>query len=171
MRPVRASLFSRPATRRAKWIVFALWLIAIFIAMSAKLPEKFEDAENNEASSYLPESAESTKALKATESLQKGEIAPAVIIYRRDSGLTPADFAAIEGDVGKMAGKRFPGVIADGETAAAGGKPAKAESKAQAKTSQARAGAPGCGGPTSEVPGQPADYAPFVGPTCSTDGK
>src|SRR4051812_7679672 len=171
MRPVRRSLFSRPATRRAKWVVFALWFVAIFIAMSAKLPEKFEDAENNEASSYLPESAESTKALNATEELQKGEIAPAVIIYRRDSGLTPADFATIEADVGKMAGKRFPGVIADGETAAAGGTPAKGESKGKAETSQTRASAPGCVGPTTEGPGQPAEYAPFVGPTFSTDGK
>ena len=30
---------------------------------------------------------------------------------------------------------------------------------------------PGCGTPTTEVPGQPADYAPFVGPLCSSDGK
>ena len=30
---------------------------------------------------------------------------------------------------------------------------------------------PGCGGPTSTVPGQPADYTPFVGPICSQDGK
>src|SRR3954447_683353 len=171
MRPVRRSLFSRPATRRAKWIVFALWLIAIFIAMSAKLPEKFEDAENNEASSYLPESAESTKALNATEELQKGEIAPAVIIYRRDSGLTQADFATIEKDVGKMAGKRFPGVIADGETAAAGGKPAKGESAVEQRLEKGAVSEPGCGGPTTEVPGQPSGYAPFVGPTCSTDGK
>ncbi|HEX2266291.1 MAG TPA: MMPL family transporter, partial [Solirubrobacterales bacterium] len=29
----------------------------------------------------------------------------------------------------------------------------------------------GCGGPTTEVPGQAADYAPFVGPVCSKDGK
>src|SRR4051794_39230242 len=171
MRPVRRSLFSRPATRRAKWIVFALWFIAIFIAMSAKLPEKFEDAENNEASSYLPESAESTKALKATEALQKGEIAPAVIIYRRDSGLTQADFATIEADVGKMAGKRYPGVIADGETAAAGGKPAKGESAVEQRLEKGAVSEPDCGGPTTEVPGQPSGYAPFVGPTCSTDGK
>src|SRR3954454_15145224 len=146
MRPVRRSLFSRPATRRAKWIVFALWVVAIFIAMSAKLPEKFEDAENNEASSYLPESAESTKALKATEELQKGEIAPAVIIYRRDSGLTQADFATIEADVGKMASKRFPGVIADGETAAAGGKPAKGESAVEQRIEKAAVSDPASGG-------------------------
>ncbi len=29
----------------------------------------------------------------------------------------------------------------------------------------------GCGTPTSTIPGQPAGYAPFVGPICSKDGK
>ncbi|MGH2745108.1 MAG: MMPL family transporter, partial [Thermoleophilaceae bacterium] len=29
----------------------------------------------------------------------------------------------------------------------------------------------GCGGPTTTIPGQPGDYAPFVGPICSQDGK
>ena len=83
------SSFTFAAGRRAKWVVFAIWFVAIFIAAGpANLPGKFEDAESNEATSYLPGSAESTKALDATESLQKGEIAPAVIIYRRESGLT-----------------------------------------------------------------------------------
>ena len=82
-------LFTFPAGRRAKWIVFALWFLAIFIAAGpANLPGKFEDAESNEATSYLPGDAESTKALNATEELQNGEIAPAVIVFRRDSGLT-----------------------------------------------------------------------------------
>ncbi len=49
------------------------------------------------------------RALKATESLQKGEIAPAVIVYRRDSGLTAADQQTIDADVGKMTDKALPG--------------------------------------------------------------
>ena len=85
--------------------------MAIFIAAGpANLPGKFEDAESNEATSYLPGDAESTTALDATESLQNGEIAPAVIVYRRDSGLTAADRQTIDEDVGKMTAKRFPGV-------------------------------------------------------------
>ncbi|MDX6590346.1 MAG: putative drug exporter of the superfamily, partial [Solirubrobacterales bacterium] len=160
-----SSLFTFAAGRRAKWIVFALWFVAIFVAAGpANLPGKFEDAESNEATSYLPGSAESTAALHATEQLQKGEIAPAVIIFRRASGLTPADFETIEKDIGRMAGKRFEGVIADGETAAGGGKP-------QSSSSAAAGLPPGCGAPTTEVRGQPTDYAPFVGPVCSQDGK
>ena len=64
-----------------------------------------------------------------------------------------------------MTDKRFPGVIPDGATAAAGGKRKSADAK--------RSRRPGhrCGGPTTTIPGQPADYAPFVGPICSEDGK
>jgi RND superfamily putative drug exporter len=165
---VSGSFFTFPAGRRAKWIVFAVWFVAIFIASGpADLVSKFEDAESNEATSYLPGSAESTTALKATESLQKGEIAPAVIIYRRDSGLTAADRKTIESDVAAFGEKKFPGVIADGATAASGGDKGTSES-----SELAQKGLPsGCGGPTTTVPGQPADYAPFVGPVCSPDGK
>jgi RND superfamily putative drug exporter len=152
MRPVSGSLFTFAAGRRTKWIVFAIWFLAIFIASGpANLPGKFEDAESNEATSYLPGSAESTDALAATESLQDGELAPAVIIYRRASGLTAADRRTIVADVEAMTGERFPGVVADGETAAAGGKKGDSAPKA--------------------VPGQPAGYAPFVGPVLSPDGK
>jgi putative drug exporter of the RND superfamily len=163
---VRGSSFTFAAGRRAKWIVFAIWLVVIFVAAGpANLPGKFEDAESNEATSYLPGSAESTDALDATESLQKGELAPAVIIFRREAGLTAADRRTIVEYVEKMTRERFPGVVADGATAAAGG-------KAQASQAATPKGLPpGCGGPTSVVPGQPRDYAPFVGPVCSSDGK
>jgi RND superfamily putative drug exporter len=162
---VRASLFTLPAGKRAKWVVFAAWFLVVFIAAGpANLPGKFEDAENNEATSYLPGSAESTAALSATEELQNGEIASAVIVFRRDAGLSPADFETIEATVDKMASEEFEGVIADGETAASGGE--------RTGGPGAEAGfPPGCGSPTTTVPGQPADYAPFVGPVCSEDGK
>jgi RND superfamily putative drug exporter len=165
---VRGSLFTFVAGRRSKWVVFALWFAAIFIASAANLPGKFEDAESNEATSYLPGDAESTAALNATESLQKGEIAPAVIVFRRESGLTPADFNTIEEDVGKMTQKRYPGVIADGATAASGGKQQRKGPAAEAALAKLP---PGCASPTSTIPGQPTDYAPFVGPVCSSDGK
>jgi putative drug exporter of the RND superfamily len=171
MAAVRGSLFTFPAGRRAKWIVFALWFLAIFIAAGpADLPGKFEEAENNEATSYLPGDAESTKALDATEELQNGEIAPAVIVYRNDSGLTAADFSTIEEDVAGMTAERFEGVIADGETAASGGK-GEPKSKLAGNADPPGASEPGCGTPTSTIPGQPAGYSPFVGPVCSQDGK
>ena len=56
-----------------------------------------------------------------------------MIIYRRESGLTAADRRTIVEDVGEMTQKRFPGVIADGATAAAGGKKPTAAESAAAK--------------------------------------
>ncbi len=163
---MRGSLFTFPAGRRAKWIVFAVWFLAIFIAVvAAELPAKFEEAESNEATSYLPGDAESTKALDATEELQNGEIAPAVIVYRNDAGLTPANFRTIEDDVAGMTEEKFEGVIPDGATAASGGKAPAAEREADGIDE------PGCGTPTSTIPGQPRDYAPFVGPVCSQDDR
>jgi len=167
---MRGSWFTFPAGRRSKWVVFALWFLAIFVAAGpAELPSKFEEAENNEASSYLPGDAESTAALTATEELQNGEIAPAVIVFRRESGLTPGDFKSIEETVDKMASKKFPGLIADGETAAAGGKPAEPDREFDRAKRESEGAV--CTGPTTEVPGQPADFSPFVGPVCSKDGK
>ena len=77
----RRSLFTLAAGPRSKWVVLAVWVVCIFIAAGpANLPGKFADAENNESTSFLPGDAESTKALTATEELQGGELAPAVIV-------------------------------------------------------------------------------------------
>jgi RND superfamily putative drug exporter len=175
----RRSIFAIAAGPRSKWVVFLIWVIGIFIAAGpAQLPTKFADAENNESTSFLPGDAESTKALTATEDLQGGELAPAVIVYERDSGLTPADFAKIPEDVARMTERRFPGVVPDGATAAAGGEAGGASEGPAPEAGQAPAGGggqsgqpAGCGGPTTEIPGQPPDYAPFVGPICSEDGR
>ena len=173
------SIFAIAAGPRAKWVVFIVWLVVIFIAAGpAQLPTKFADAENNESTSFLPGDAESTHALTATEELQGGELAPAVIVYARESGLTPADFAKIREDVGQLTSKRYPAVVPDGATAAAGGQGGSAEEGPAAEGGQAPAGGgqagrlpEGCGGPTTEIPGQPSGYTPFVGPLCSQDGK
>jgi RND superfamily putative drug exporter len=116
------SIFAIATGPRSKWVVFLIWLVGILIAAGpADLPTKFMDAEDNESTSFLPGDAESTKALTATEELQGGELAPAVIVYQRESGLTPADRAKIREDVGRLTAERFPGVAPDGATAAAGG--------------------------------------------------
>ena len=166
----RRSIFELASGRRAKWVVFAIWLVGIFISFGANLPGKFTDAEENESTSFLPGDAESTKVLTAAEELQGGELAPAVIVYRRAAGLTPADLQKIGDDVQRLTERRFPAVVADGATAASGG---------QGGGGQEQGGAPagagalpeGCGGPTTPIPGQPDGYAPFVGPICSPDGK
>jgi RND superfamily putative drug exporter len=171
--PQRRSIFSRPAGPTAKWVVFTIWVVGILIAAGpANLPAKFTDAEDNESTSFLPGDAESTEALEASEELQGGELAPAVIVYRRESGLTPADRQKIVEDVRRMTERRFPGVVPDGETAAAGGQEGGGQQAPGGGAPEGGAGQPvGCGGPTTPIPGQPPDYAPFVGPLCSEDGR
>ena len=91
-----SKLLALPAGPRAKWIVFLAWLAAIAGGIGAGLPAKFEDAEQNDSTSFLPGDAESTRALAATERLQGGEQAPIVVVYRREGGLTPADRTEIQ---------------------------------------------------------------------------
>jgi RND superfamily putative drug exporter len=121
----RALTFS--AHPRGKWVVFLVWIAAIVGANLAGLPEKFSDAEKNESTSFLPGDAESTKALEATDQLQDGEIAPTVVVYRRDGGLTAADRQEIARDTDQLNGvtRRYanttpfgrPQVSRDGTTA------------------------------------------------------
>jgi putative drug exporter of the RND superfamily len=105
------------AGRRAKWAVLAVWLVAIFGSFALGLPGKFTDAEKNDSASFLPEDAESTKALAAAEALQGGEEVALVVVFRRDGGLTAADQAVIREDVAALEGLRreFPqlGEVAD----------------------------------------------------------
>src|SRR4051812_40212029 len=99
------NLFAVPAGRMAKWAVFCLTLVVF--AGFASQGEKFEQAQKNETSSFLPGSAESVKALEQIQRFPGGEEAPAVIVYERPSGLTGADKRRIQETVGKLnAGRR-----------------------------------------------------------------
>ncbi|MEI2702236.1 MAG: MMPL family transporter [Baekduia sp.] len=91
-------LLSFPAGRRAKWAVLGVWLVAVLAIGAAGLPTKFEDIQKNDSASFLPGDAESTKALEATTKLQGAENVTAVVVYRRDGGLTAADRRAIAAD-------------------------------------------------------------------------
>ena len=95
-------LFAFPAGRRAKWVIFFAWILALALMLGTNLPGKYSDAEQNESTSFLPEQAESTKALAITEALQNGERAPTIIVYKRTGGLTPADEQRITGDIQKL---------------------------------------------------------------------
>jgi len=95
---MRQRLLTLPAGRRAKWAVMAVWLLAMFAIIGGDLATKFDEAQQNESSSFLPGSAESTAALLASESIQGDEKAPIVIVYRREGGLTRGDFERIDSD-------------------------------------------------------------------------
>ncbi len=98
-----------PAGRRAKWVFFSVWIVAVVGMAVANLPGKFSDAEKNESTSFLPGDAESTKALDVTKRLQGGEQAATVIVYRREGGLTAADRTRIASDTRRLNALRFAG--------------------------------------------------------------
>jgi RND superfamily putative drug exporter len=80
--------------RATKWIVLVLWLLVA--AGSVGFAAKLAEVQNNEASSWLPESAESTRAFEKLEPFQDPNAIPTVVVYHREGGLTQADRAAIE---------------------------------------------------------------------------
>jgi RND superfamily putative drug exporter len=69
---------------------------------------KFEDAQENEATSFLPGDAESVKALKAVEQFPDGQVAAAVSVFVRDGGLTPDDLAKAQQLVESLKSKPPP---------------------------------------------------------------
>ena len=82
-------MLTLPAGRRSKYVVLALALV-FFIGLASQAG-KFEGIQKNESSSLLPGDAESVKALEAIQQLPGGELAPAVIVFEREGGLTEAD--------------------------------------------------------------------------------
>lgn len=76
-----------------KWLVLAAGLLILVVASGFAM--KLTDVQNNEASSWLPDTAESTKALTKLAPFQDQNDIPTIVVYHRPSGLTDADFAAI----------------------------------------------------------------------------
>jgi RND superfamily putative drug exporter len=77
-----------------KWIVFAA--VLVITVLMAGLNSKLIDVQNNEASSWLPGSAESTKVVEElTGTIDPNDI-PTLIVYHRSSGLTDDDLAAMD---------------------------------------------------------------------------
>ncbi len=91
--------------RRAKWLVVLFWVIVLIVAVP--FASKLMSAESNEASSYLPGSAESTKVLALEKQFPSGQTAPAIVIYYRATGLTDADRARAAADNAAIVAKRL----------------------------------------------------------------
>jgi putative drug exporter of the RND superfamily len=82
--------------RRTKWVVVAFWLLVV-VALGS-LAGKLQGAEKNDASSYLPASAESTQELNEQAAFQSKNYNPALVVYVRDTGVTAADIAKANAD-------------------------------------------------------------------------
>ncbi len=112
-----------------KWFVLVA-VLAITVIM-ASYSAKLTSVQNNEASSWLPASAESTKVLdELSQAVDPNDI-PTLVVYHRDGGLTDDDFAAMESDgeeIAVLEGVTDAGVLtpAAAEAAAAQGAPVPA---------------------------------------------
>jgi putative drug exporter of the RND superfamily len=82
--------------RRTKWVIVAFWILVV-VALGS-LAGKLQGAEKNDASSYLPASAESTQELNEQAAFQSKNYNPALVVYVRDSGVTAADMAKAQAD-------------------------------------------------------------------------
>ena len=98
-----------PSSRKGKWIVVVLWVITM--AFLSPLAGNLTKVQDNQASSWLPGDAESTRVLEISERFKASNEVPAVIIYERPGGLTDADLATIRdqtsrfGDLKRVDGK------------------------------------------------------------------
>jgi RND superfamily putative drug exporter len=80
--------------RTTKWLVLSFWLL--LLVGSSVFASRLADVQNNEASSWLPESAESTRVFEKLEPFQDPNAIPTIVVYERAGGLTDDDLAAVE---------------------------------------------------------------------------
>ena len=88
--------------RVTKWLVLVFWILVV--AVAGPLAGKLTDVQDNQASSWLPASAESTKALDKLAPFQNENDVPTVVVYEKSAGLTKADLAAIGDQLDQIQG-------------------------------------------------------------------
>lgn len=79
-----------------KWVILVLFLG--LIAVMGSLGSKLTSVQENDISSWLPGDAESTKVINEASAFTDPDAVPAVVLYVRDSGITPADMAKATAD-------------------------------------------------------------------------
>ncbi|QIX26269.1 MMPL family transporter [Nocardioides sp. JQ2195] len=95
-----------------KWLVVFVWLGLAVVASG--FAQKLTDVQNNEAVSWLPGDAESTRALDKLATFQDPDEIPTTVVYQRDGGLTGTDhedIAAQAEEIGRLDG--VTGKVAD----------------------------------------------------------
>jgi RND superfamily putative drug exporter len=102
-----------PPTRHWRWVVPALMIVAWLLVGGGLGPisQKTSDVQKNDNASYLPQSAESTKVLQETNRFVDTQTLAAIVIYSRDTGLTPADHNKIRGDIRDIGSHLGPDIV------------------------------------------------------------
>jgi RND superfamily putative drug exporter len=91
-----------PAGSWTKWIVVGFWVVVLVLAFP--LTKKLNGVEKNDAKSWLPASAESTKVVDVQSHFQSPNVYAGVVVYLRPSGLAAADRAKAAADTRGFAG-------------------------------------------------------------------
>jgi RND superfamily putative drug exporter len=95
--------------RVTKWIVLVVSILATMVL--GYLGGQLNDVKNNEQSSWVPSSAESTRVAEEIAGEVDPNDIPTLVVYHRDGGLTDADLAAIEEQGAEIA--ELDGVVDD----------------------------------------------------------
>src|SRR3954447_5592257 len=98
--PMHRQIAGKLTSPVTKWIVAAAWIV-IFIA-GLSFGSKLTQVTDDQASSWVPSSAESTRALDKLDVFQSPNDIPTVIVYYREGGLTPQDVSQIKSQVSNI---------------------------------------------------------------------
>ena len=96
------------AGRRSKFVAIGAWIV--LVGGLAPFAGKFEGAQKNEPSSFLPGDAESVEVLEAAQTFPSGDATVATIVFHDPSGLNAADRKSIETSLDSLAGEGVSGV-------------------------------------------------------------
>src|SRR5215216_3899157 len=95
-------IVSLPSGRRTKWVVLGFWVVVF--AVAGPLAGKLNSAQQNDASAWLPNNAESTQVVELAKRFTPSDVFPALVVYERPDGpITPADQAKVAADVRRFA--------------------------------------------------------------------
>ncbi|MGW1186920.1 MMPL family transporter [Streptomyces sp. NPDC002559] len=104
----------RTTPRRARWLV-PLVLLVVWLGVGGALGPyagRLGEVATNDQAAFLPQSAESTKVLKAREAFDQSETLPAIVVWTADGDrITDAQRSTATRSVGGLAGR--PGVVGD----------------------------------------------------------
>src|SRR6266508_720435 len=91
-----------PAGRWTKWAVLAFWIAVVVVA--GPLAGKLNEAQQNQASDFLPKNAESTRVVELAKRFVPSDTYPAVVVYEHPGPITGADQAKAAADARRFAG-------------------------------------------------------------------
>lgn len=99
-------IFLLAAGKRSKFLVAAVMILVAFGLSSQS--SQLEKILKDDTSDYLPQQAESLKALKVSEQITEQTLIPAIVVFRHDSGLTEGDRTTINDQVTSLNANPLP---------------------------------------------------------------